>query len=186
MRWMKTKFAVRGLWQWEQWECISFTRRDGHVIWPGQMSWPPRTSSATSSHCIFFRTWWMKAGYGRVWDLMYLQWTGEVQAIRWACCSSPELLVPLGQRCLRPNLKLKRRGNPNINITSQLQFLFLSLLLSHKHMHIRLKQSSIPEVKAFLRKESLKIQHLVTFALIAVLVLVSHCSWKNGGEHLND
>lgn len=74
----------------------------------------------------------------------------------------------LGAKVLKTKPKTERRGNPNINITSQLQFIFLSLLLSHKHVHIRLKQSYIPEVKTFLRKESLKIQHSVTFALIAV------------------
>lgn len=58
-------------------------------------------------------------------------------------------------------------------MTSQLQFICLSLLLSHKHMHIHLKQSCVPEVKTFLRKESLKILHPVTFVLIAVLLLVS-------------
>lgn len=163
MRWIKTKFALCGLWQRLQLECISCERRDGHII---SVLAPKDCIRFLFSLYLFQNV--MDEGYRRVCDPVYFQISGEVQAIRWACCSSLELLLPLGQRCLRLNLKLKRRGNPNINITSQLQFIFLSLLLSHKHMHIRLKQAYIPEVKTFLRKGSLKIQHSVTFALIAV------------------
>lgn len=54
MRWIKTKFAVRGLWQRLQLECISFERRDGHIV----SVLTPRISPAPSSNCIFFGTWW--------------------------------------------------------------------------------------------------------------------------------
>lgn len=100
------------------------------------------------------------------------------EVVRYKQSDEPQQLsrapLPSRQRCLRLNPKLKgKKGNPNVNTTSQLQFVFLSLLLSHKHMHIHLKQSCVPEVKTFLRRESLKIQHPVTFVLIAVLLLVS-------------